>query len=172
MRFMAPAHFGLTGTFRQRDSSQQAASRITMRQRRHCAYQFRRSEASKTFRCMRASEVGQGDSRGQRTRPRQRDHRRRAFSRDKVARQPHRSVRSDFRGRLRPRLVYARWYGMGWISTRRVPDRSRRSVVEYSWDRPFRTLLACIKKDEPALPAPLVVHVSRQLRRAGNILSL
>jgi hypothetical protein len=47
MRLMAPPHFGLKGTFRQRDSSQQAASRLAMRQRRHCAYKFRRSEPVK-----------------------------------------------------------------------------------------------------------------------------
>ena len=116
---------------------------------------------------MRASEVGQGDSRTADTTA-TKGPPPRAFSRDKVARQPHRSVRSDFRGDS-GLGSFARWYGMDFY--KEGPDRSRRSV-EYSWDRPFRTLLTCIKKDKPALPSPLVVHVGRQLRWTRNILAL
>lgn len=49
--------------------------------------------------------------------------------------------------------------------------RSRRSV-EYGWDGPSHIRFTCIKKDKPALPSPLVVHIGRQLCWPRNIFAL
>jgi len=64
---------------------------------------------------------------------------------------------------------FAWWYRIDFYQE--GSDRSR-SSLEYGWDGLSHIRFTRIKKDKPALPSPLVVHVGRQLRWPRNILAL